>query len=76
MSPAASTQIFSFPPPATFSRWLTPATNVISSFGPVYPPQFADVSFGRDRISPDVVGTSPPQSGRANSTVGAGFSRR
>ncbi len=53
---------------------LGPQTNVLSEFAPRYPAQHEDVSYGRDRLSPEITGyftVSTP--GRANSTSGAGF---
>jgi len=51
-----------------------PQTNVLSAFAPLYPVQREDVSYGRDVLSPDLVGYySTPTPGRANSTSGGGF---
>jgi hypothetical protein len=53
---------------------VDPATNVVSAFAPAYPPQFADVAYGRDQLDPSLVGyyakTTP---GAANATRGQGF---
>jgi len=52
-----------------------PATNVVSSFsGTTYPAQQANVSFGRDRVDPNLVGYFiAPTPGAQNSTSGSGF---
>jgi hypothetical protein len=51
---------------------VDPQTNVVSSFAPTN--QFSDVSFGRDRSIPGVVGYfAIPTPGAANSVSGAGF---
>jgi hypothetical protein len=53
---------------------VNPQTNVVSAFSPVYPPQQADVSYGRDRANPSAVGYYlTPTPGAANSTSGPGF---
>jgi len=58
-----------------FLALVDPQTNIISSFTPAYPSQQKDVSYGRDRFSPEVVGYfTTPTPGAPNSTVGAGFS--
>jgi len=31
---------------------VDPSTNAVSAFAPAYPPQSADVSYGRDRLDP------------------------
>src|SRR5439155_8339185 len=49
-------------------------TNVVSAFAPSYPPQSANISYGRDRFDPTVVGYfSTPTPRAANSTRGAGI---
>jgi hypothetical protein len=58
-----------------FLALVDPLTNIISSFTPNYPSQQTDVSYGRDRVSPEIVGYfTTPTPGAPNSTVGAGFS--
>ncbi len=50
------------------------ATNVVSEFAPAYPPQQADVSYGRDRLDPSLVGFFVnPTPGAPNATCGPGF---
>jgi hypothetical protein len=49
-------------------------TNVVSAFEPVYPVQRSDISYGRDRVDPTIVGYFMiPTPGAANSTSGEGF---
>ena len=49
-------------------------TNVLSEFAPVYPLQTSDVSYGRDRVDPSLVGFfTTPTPGAQNSTSGTGF---
>ncbi|HYG24226.1 MAG TPA: CotH kinase family protein [Verrucomicrobiae bacterium] len=49
------------------------ATNVISEFS-AYPQQQADVSYGRDRLNPDLIGYfTNPTPGSPNAAQGAGF---
>ena len=53
-----------------------PATNLVSSFSGTnnYPAQLVNVSFGRDRVDPDIVGYFlVPTPGAQNSTSGTGF---
>src|SRR5207247_2038427 len=53
---------------------LDPAGNVISAFTPAYPRQFTDVSYGRDRLDPSLLGYyTNATPGAANATQGAGF---
>lgn len=53
---------------------VTPRTNIVSEFAPVYPPQRADVSYGRDQANPTLVGYYPtPTPGANNLTSGPGF---
>jgi len=60
-----------------FLALVDPQTNIVSSFTPVYPAQQKDVSYGRDSLSPEVVGYfTAPTPGAPNSTVGAGFSSK
>jgi hypothetical protein len=57
-----------------FLALVNPATNVVSSFAPAFPPQQSDVSFGRDRLSPELVGPmGTPTPGAPNSDAGPGF---
>lgn len=47
---------------------------VVSEFAPVYPPQRRDVSYGRERLAPEVVGYFvTPTPGGPNSNSGPGF---
>ncbi|PYI84469.1 MAG: hypothetical protein DME26_13240 [Verrucomicrobia bacterium] len=49
-------------------------TNVVSEFAPTYPPQFTDISYGRDRLAPNIAGYFPtPTPGSPNSNGGPGF---
>ena len=51
-----------------------PASNIISAFSPTYSQQYPDISYGRDRLDPTLLGyftNSTP--GAANSTTGSGF---
>jgi len=49
-------------------------TNVVSAFGTSYPPQYTDVSYGRDRVATELLGYFPvPTPGAANSQGGPGF---
>ena len=58
-----------------FLALTDPAGNVVSAFSPVFPPQQADVSYGRDRILPDSVGYfSVPTPGDPNEAAGWGAS--
>ncbi len=53
---------------------LNPALNVVSAFAPAYPPQVVDVSYGRDRLSPELTGTmTTPTPGLPNADAGPGF---
>lgn len=53
---------------------LDPRTNVVSEFASSYPPQRADVSFGRDLLDPEQVGYfSKPTPGAPNVPGGPGF---
>ena len=47
---------------------------VVSEFAPLYPPQSSDVSYGRDKDNPSIVGFfATPTPGKQNSTAGTGF---
>lgn len=49
-------------------------TNIVSAFAPEYPQQYPDISFGRDRLDPTLLGyftNATPKA--ANATQGAGF---
>jgi hypothetical protein len=47
---------------------------IVSEFAPLYPPQYPDVSYGRDRLDPSLVGFFvSPTPGAPNGTCGAGF---
>src|SRR6185295_918121 len=49
-------------------------TNIISEFAPTFPPQQPDISYGRDRVDPGIVGYfTNATPGSANSTTGPGF---
>lgn len=52
-----------------------PAGNIVSAFsGASYPAQFANISYGRDRVDPNILGYfQVPTPGAQNSTSGAGF---
>ena len=51
-----------------------PQTNVVSAFAPTFPPQREDVSYGRDRTNPDLVGYfTTPTPGAPNTAGGPGF---
>ncbi|MBI5383509.1 MAG: immunoglobulin domain-containing protein [Verrucomicrobia bacterium] len=53
---------------------LDPRTNVASAFLPTYPAQQPDISYGRDRAEPTLVGYfATPTPGAQNSTTGQGF---
>jgi hypothetical protein len=59
---------------ASYLALLDNATNIISAFSPAYPIQYTDVSYGRDRLDPTLLGYfSTPTPGAANTTRGAGF---
>ncbi|HXI51462.1 MAG TPA: CotH kinase family protein, partial [Candidatus Saccharimonadales bacterium] len=58
---------------ASYLALVDSRTNVVSEFNP-YPAQQADVSYGRDRVDPGLVGYfSPPTPGSQNTGAGAGF---
>lgn len=53
---------------------VDPTTNVISSFAPNYPPQKANISYGRDRVDPALAGyLLMPTPGTTNAVSGPGF---
>jgi hypothetical protein len=53
---------------------VNPLTNVVSHFAPTYPSQSTDVSYGRDRTTPSLVGYyTIPTPGSNNVSHGAGF---
>jgi hypothetical protein len=53
---------------------LDARTNVVSEFAPTYPPQRADISFGRDLLDPQRVGYfAKPTPGAPNIPGGSGF---
>ena len=57
-----------------FLALINAITNVVSSFAPAFPSQPPDVSYGRDRLSPELTGTmTTPTPGQPNSTAGPGF---
>jgi hypothetical protein len=61
------------PNPPEYLAFVGPQTNVISDFDPTYPQQREDVSYGRDRLDPSMLGfyagtNSTP--GRANAIGG------
>jgi hypothetical protein len=59
--------------PGSFLALVDPRTNIVSAFDP-YPEQFENVSYGRDRVDPSIMGyfsTATP--GAANSTTGSGI---
>ena len=58
-----------------FLALADPAGNLMSVFSPAFPAQQADVSYGRDRVSPDSVGYfSVPTPGEPNEMTGWGVS--
>ncbi len=53
---------------------VDPASTVVSAFGPGYPAQYEDVSYGRVSGAPEVAGYfTSPTPGAANATAGPGF---
>lgn len=53
---------------------VDPQTNVLCEFAPTYPVQRADISYGRDQTSPDLVGYyAVPTPGSPNASSGPGF---
>jgi hypothetical protein len=65
---------FRLPASGSYLALLDPDTNIVSEFAPVYPPQRADISFGRDLVEPEIVGYFlEPTPGAPNSISGPGF---
>ncbi len=65
---------FRLDPGGEYLALVAPDGEVISDFGPAYPPQRRDVSYGRDPSTPAVVGYfTKPTPGSANATTGDGF---
>jgi hypothetical protein len=57
-----------------FLALVDAGTNIVSRFAPGYPPQRADVSYGRDVVDPSITGFfATPTPGTANTTSGSGF---
>lgn len=53
---------------------VNPRIDVVSDFNPMFPDQLDDISYGRDRIDPSLVGYfAEPTPGAPNATRGAGF---
>ncbi|MGA4579421.1 lamin tail domain-containing protein [Limisphaera sp. VF-2] len=53
---------------------FTPNGEPVSVFSPSYPQQYTDVSYGRDRLEPQLLGYfTQPTPGAPNATRGAGF---
>lgn len=53
---------------------VDPAAKVVSAFAPAYPAQLKDVSYGRDRVDPNLLAYYvTPTPGKPNSTGGPGF---
>jgi len=53
---------------------IDPQLRVVSDFAPQFPPQYDDISYGRDRVDPGLVGYFPlPTPGAPNVAGGAGF---
>ena len=53
---------------------LPDGTNISSAFSPSYPQQYDDISYGRDRIEPSMLGYFTTPTPRApNAALGAGF---
>ncbi|MGZ8899941.1 MAG: CotH kinase family protein, partial [Limisphaerales bacterium] len=51
-----------------------PQTNVVSAFAPAFPPQQGDVSYGRERSNPNLLGFfTNPTPGAPNTAGGPGF---
>ncbi len=58
----------------SFLALVDAQTNIVSSFTPSYPQQYEDVSFGRDRLDPSLLGYFTNATPRAaNATQGVGF---
>jgi hypothetical protein len=57
-----------------FLGLFDPAGNLISAFSPTYPQQYTDISYGRDRLDPTLLGYfTNATPGAANATRGPGF---
>jgi hypothetical protein len=57
-----------------FLALVDPSMNIVSAFDPAYPPQVANVSYGRERVDPNLVGYYiAPTPGTQNTTSGPGF---
>jgi hypothetical protein len=57
-----------------FLALLDPRTNIVSAFAPAFPVQFDDVSYGRDRVNPELTGYfDVPTPGAPNAIRGDGF---
>ncbi|HXJ57646.1 MAG TPA: lamin tail domain-containing protein [Verrucomicrobiae bacterium] len=57
-----------------FLALVDPQTNIVSAFAPSYPPQQPDVAYGRDLLSPEMVGYFPtPTPGAPNNVAGTNF---
>jgi hypothetical protein len=53
---------------------IDPRGEIVSDYAPVFPVQFDDISYGRDRMNPSVVGYfATPTPGEPNAISGAGF---
>jgi hypothetical protein len=65
---------FRLPAAGGFLALVDSQTNLVSLFGPAYPPQYTDISYGRDPVLLDAIGYyTTPTPGAPNDTVGAGF---
>lgn len=65
---------FRLPRSGGYLGLVDPAGRLVSEFSPAYPPQQEDVSYGRDRLAPEVTGYFLVPTPRApNATSGAGF---
>ena len=59
---------------SSYLALVDPATNIVSAFSPLYPPQYTDVSYGRDLLEPALTGyftNTTPEA--ANAVRGEGF---
>lgn len=65
---------FKLDPKGEYLALVAPDGQVVSDFGPKYPPQTRDVSYGRAPGAPDHVGYfTMPTPGQLNSSSGSGF---
>ena len=65
---------FRLDPRGTYLALVNRATNVVDAFAPRFPPQKPDVSHGRVRGEPSILGSFPrPTPGRPNLMNGPGF---